>query len=70
MYLGETDGPNYRFKYFQNVEGVVEMLLDATQNYNQPLDEERLFGWHAALFPIGRSGMHKIDTGCYRNGEM
>ncbi len=54
----------------RNVEGVVEMMLDATQNYNNPLDEERLFGWHAALFPTGRSGMHKIDTGCYRKGEM
>ena len=54
----------------RNVEGVVEMMLDATQNYNQPLDEERLFGWHSALFPSGRSGMHKIDTGCYRTGEM
>lgn len=52
------------------VEGVVEMLLDATQNFKQPLDEERLFGWHAALFPTGRSGMHQIDTGCYRKGEM
>ena len=44
----------------REVEGVVEMMLDATQNYNQPLDEERLFGWQAALFPTGRSGMHKI----------
>ncbi|MCK5022793.1 MAG: Fic family protein [Candidatus Aenigmarchaeota archaeon] len=54
----------------RDVEGVVEMMLDATQNYPQPLDEERLFGWHAALFPTGRSGMHKIDTACYRNGEV
>ena len=54
----------------RNVEAVVEMMLDATQNYNQSLDEERLFGWHSALFPSGRSGMHKIDTGCYRTGEM
>lgn len=54
----------------RNVEGVVEMMLDATQNYNQTLDEERLFGWHAALFPLGRSGMYKIDTACYRSGEM
>jgi len=54
----------------RNVDGVVEMMLDATQNYNNILDEERLFGWHAALFPTGRSRLHKIDTGCYRNGEM
>lgn len=54
----------------RNIEGVVEMMLDATQNCNQPLDDERLFGWHAALFPSGRSGLHKIDIACYRNGEM
>lgn len=54
----------------RDVEGVVEMMLDATQNYTQTLDEERLFGWHAALFPTGRSGMHKIDVARYRTGEM
>ncbi|MBI9069862.1 MAG: Fic family protein [Salinivirgaceae bacterium] len=54
----------------RNVEGVVEMMLDATQKYNEPLDHERIFGWHAALFPNGWSGMHRIDTGCYRKGEM
>lgn len=54
----------------RNVEGVVEMMLDATQNYTQPLDDERLFGWHAALFPTGRSGMYKIEVACYRSGEM
>lgn len=54
----------------RNVEGVVEMMLDATQRYNEPLDQERIFGWHAALFPTGWSGMHRIDTGCYREGEM
>ena len=54
----------------RDVDGVVEMMLDATQNYLQPLNEERLFGWHAALFPSGRSGMHKINTACYRNKDM
>lgn len=54
----------------RDVEGVVEMMLDATQNYKEPLDEERLFNWHAALFPTGRSGMYKIETACYRSGEM
>lgn len=54
----------------RNVEGVVEMTLDATQNYNQQLTEKRLFGWHASLFPTGWSGLHQIDTGCYRTGEM
>ena len=51
----------------RNVEGVVEMMLDATQNFGNPLDEERLFGWHAALFPTGRSGMHKIIVGGWRD---
>ncbi len=54
----------------RNVEGVVEMLLDATQNYTQKLDEDRLFGWHSSLFPSGRSGLYKIESGCYRTGEM
>lgn len=54
----------------RNVEGVVEMMLDATQNYLQPLTEERLFGWHAALFPTGYSGMYKIEVAKYRTGDM
>ena len=54
----------------RDVDGVVEMMLDATQNHLTPLDDERLFGWHAALFPTGRSGMCKIETACYRSGEM
>lgn len=52
------------------VEGVVEMMLDATQNYNKVVDHERLFGWHAALFPTGRSGLQRIEVGQYRTGEM
>jgi len=51
----------------RNVEGVVEMMLDATQVYDSPLTDERLFGWHAALFPTGRSGMHKIIVGAWRD---
>jgi len=50
----------------RNVEGVVEMMLDVTQNYAEPLDTERLFGWHAALFPTGRSGMSRIVVGAWR----
>jgi Fic family protein len=53
----------------RNVEGVVEMMLDATQNYRARLSEERLFGWHAALFPAGRSGMTKITVGAWRTGD-
>src|SRR5579871_5739097 len=51
------------------VEGVVEMVLDATENFAQPLTNERLFGWHAALFPTGRSGMHKVTVGAWRTGQ-
>jgi len=54
----------------RNVDGVVEMMLDATQNYRNSLTEERLFGWHAALFPTGYSGMYKIEVAQYRSGEM
>jgi len=50
----------------RKVEGVVEMILDATRNFDQPLTPERLFGWHAALFPTGYSGMEKIDVGVWR----
>lgn len=53
----------------RDVEGVVEMMLDATQNYVQPLTAERLFGWHAALFPTGRSGMSRIVVGAWRDGR-
>lgn len=54
----------------RHIEGVVEMMLDATQRYNFPLDENRLFGWHAALFPTGYSGPYKIEAGHYRTGQM
>lgn len=53
----------------RTVEGVVEMMLDATQNFQQALTEERLFGWHAALFPTGRTGMHRITVAAWRTGE-
>jgi Fic family protein len=57
----------------RDVEGVVEMMLDATQGYDKPLTGRRLFDWHAALFPTGRSGMSKIRVGAWRddaNGPM
>jgi Fic family protein len=50
----------------RNVEGVVEMMVDATQNFANPLTDERLFAWHSALFPTGRSGMTKIIVGAWR----
>lgn len=51
----------------RDVEGIVEMMLDATGRYDEPLTEERLFSWHAALFPTGRSGLAKIRTGAWRD---
>ncbi len=51
----------------RHVDGIVEMVLDATGNHAQPLTAERLFGWHAALFPTGRSGIARIRTGAWRN---
>lgn len=50
----------------RDVEGVVEMMLDATQQFGAALTEDRLFGWHAALFPTGRSGMRRIGVGAWR----
>jgi len=51
----------------RDVEGIVEMMLDATGNYAQPLTVERLFAWHASLFPTGRSGMRGIRVGTWRD---
>lgn len=52
----------------RHVDGLVEMLMDATQNHDAPLSEARVFGWHAALFPTGYSGMHEIMVGGWRTG--
>src|ERR1051325_2972480 len=52
-----------------HVEGIVEMMLDATQKYKEPLTDERLFAWHAAMFPTGRSGMRKITVGAWRDDK-
>lgn len=60
---GETEPSHY-------VEGVVEMMLDAVDNYRSPLTDERLFGWHNCLFPTGRSGMEVINVGRYRVDAM
>ena len=51
------------------VDGVVQLMIDATQNYAQPLTNERLFNWHAALFPTGRSGAYKITVADWRQGS-
>lgn len=50
----------------RDVEGIVEMMLDATQQFSKPLTKDRLFDWHAAIFPTGRSGMHRIIVGGWR----
>lgn len=57
-------------KESHHIEGIVQTMMDAVSNYQQPLTSERLFGWHAALFPTGFSGMNKIHVGQYRTGEM
>lgn len=53
----------------RHVDGVVEMMIDATQNHLLPLTKERLFGWHAALFPTGYSGMSKIEVAQWRTNR-
>ncbi len=53
----------------RDVEGVVEMMLDATQKYKDALNKDRICGWHAALFPTGRSGLYKISVGDWRGEE-
>ena len=53
----------------RHVDGVVEMMLDATQKFDEPLTKDRLFGWHVCLFPAGRSGMRKIVVGDWRDNS-
>jgi Fic family protein len=53
----------------RHVEGIVEMMLDATQKYDQPLTAKRLFGWHATMFPTGHSGMSRITAGAWRDDK-
>ena len=54
----------------QDVEGIVELMLDATQNYAQPLTSDRMFGWHSNLFPGGWSDSRRISVGVWRDGPM
>ena len=54
----------------RDVDGIVDLMLDATTHYEQPLTEERLFDWHASLFPTQRSIMGRIEVGCWRTGPM
>lgn len=54
----------------RHIDGIVEMMLDATQNSDKTLTNDRLFGWHSVLFPTGRSGMYKIEVAKWRMGDM
>jgi Fic family protein len=54
----------------RHIDGVVEMMIDATQNADKTISAERLFSWHGALFPTGRSGLYKIDVAQWRTGDM
>ena len=65
--IGIDDGVHSPFD--RHIDGTVQMTLDATKNYFAPLTRERLFGWHALLFPTGYSGMRKIPVGGWRNEE-
>lgn len=51
----------------RNVDGIVDLMVDATRNFDKELNKERLFSWHSALFPSGHSGMYKIITGRWRD---
>ncbi len=52
------------------VDGIVDMMMDATHNYDAPITDNRLFGWHNVLFPTGRSGLYDIEVAKYRSGDM
>lgn len=54
----------------RHIDGLVKILIDATQNYDKPLVAKRLYSWHGALFPTGYSGLHKIRVGKWRNQPM
>lgn len=54
----------------RNIEGIVEMMLDATQNYAKPLTQNRLFSWHKSLFPSGKSDLVTIKTGSWRDDRI
>lgn len=73
--LAKRLGMDYERSFLpdRNVDGIVDVLFDATQHYNKKLTKERLFGWHAALFPMGRTGLQRIRVGTWRDessGEM
>src|SRR3954470_16120900 len=54
----------------RHVDGLVKMMLDATEKFDEPLSEDRLFGWHEAMFPTGRSEMSRIKVGAWRDDRL
>ncbi len=54
----------------RNIDGIVDVILDATQNFDKPLTKTRLLGWHNSLFQTGFSGYQQIDVAKYRSGGM
>jgi len=68
--LGIRNRKDYEVSPTHYIEGVVDVMFDATRNCNEPLTAERLFGWHCALFPSGRSGYYNINTGTYRKDDI
>ena len=56
-------------KIDRNVDGIIDIMFDATKNYYTSLTKNRLYGWHSALFPTGRSGMNKITVGSWRKKD-
>jgi Fic family protein len=61
--------PSAGMPFDRRVDDLVSVLMDATQNFDKPLTPERLWGWHAALFPSGYSGMHKVKVGSWRDSS-
>lgn len=54
----------------RDVEGIVDMMMDATQNFSKEVTHERLYGWQSAMFPGGFSGLYKVKTGAYRDDKL
>jgi len=65
--VGSASRPRAWLRGSATSRALLEMMFDATQNYAEPLSDERLFAWHAALFSTGRSGMRKIIVGAWRD---
>ena len=67
--IGKKLGIQHLQQTNKNIDGFVDLIFDATQNFKQPITTERLFSWHSALFPIGRNGLNKIAVAQWRKPE-